>query len=56
MNRDYKVVVRKRAEAQIAAAHDWYEHEREGLGEEFLACVREAIEHLQFFAGIYATV
>jgi plasmid stabilization system protein ParE len=54
VNRDYRVVIRKRAEAQIAAAHDWYEREREGLGEEFLVCMRDAIEHLQSFAGIYA--
>lgn len=56
MRREFHVIVRKRAEDQIASAYDWYEQQREGLGEEFLACVREAIEHLKTSADLYAIV
>jgi toxin ParE1/3/4 len=34
-------------EAEVDAAYDWYERQRPGLGEDFLAALDEAFEHLQ---------
>lgn len=42
-----RLIVRPDAEADIAAAYDWYEEQREGLGREFLAEVSVAIDALQ---------
>jgi hypothetical protein len=39
-----KFVVRPAAAKDIARAHAWYEGKREGLGDEFLAEVRAAID------------
>lgn len=56
MHRELRVVIRRRAEAQIASAHDWYERQREGLGQDLLQNVREAIDHLRTSAEMYAFV
>ena len=42
-----RLIVRADAEADIAAAYDWYEEQREGLGKEFLAEVSVAIDAVQ---------
>jgi toxin ParE1/3/4 len=39
-----RLIVRKDAEADIAAAYDWYEQQRVGLGTEFLQEVSATIE------------
>jgi hypothetical protein len=36
------LVYRREAEADVRAAFDWYERQREGLGEEFLAELAKA--------------
>jgi hypothetical protein len=41
------LIVRPDAEADIAAAHDWYEEQREGLGKEFVEEVSAAIAAVQ---------
>jgi plasmid stabilization system protein ParE len=35
--------IRSEAEAEIQEAYDWYEAQRPGLGDEFLAAVRQAL-------------
>lgn len=42
----WRVVVRPRAEADLKEARDWYEKQRVGLGEEFLAQIAIAIRVL----------
>jgi hypothetical protein len=37
------LVIEPEAEADIAAAHRWYEQRREGLGDDFLLCVEAAL-------------
>ena len=39
-----RLIVRPDAEADIAAAYDWYEEQREGLGREFLEEISVTIE------------
>lgn len=43
----WNVNVRRRAEADIRAARDWYEEQRAGLGNEFLACVADTLTSLE---------
>jgi len=38
------LIIRTDAEADIAAAHDWYEQQRTGLGAEFLEEISATIE------------
>jgi plasmid stabilization system protein ParE len=42
-----QVRVRPRAEGDIRRARDWYERQRPGLGDEFLACVAAALASLE---------
>ncbi len=39
----YSLIIRKRAEGQLADAHNWYEEQRTGLGEEFLLCIEASL-------------
>ena len=39
-----RLLYRREAEADVRAAFDWYEHQREGLGDEFLAELARAEE------------
>ncbi len=36
-----RIVIRDEAESDLDEAYAWYEEQREGLGDEFLACVRQ---------------
>ena len=52
------LIVRADAEADITAAHDWYEEQQAGLGREFLDEISKAIaavqsELLRFPYGIF---
>jgi plasmid stabilization system protein ParE len=40
------LIIRPAAEADLADAKDWYDGRREGLGDEFLLCVEEALGRL----------
>jgi len=55
-----RLIVRPDAEADIAAAYDWYEEQREGLGREFLEEVSVAIDAVQAeplrFPAIFRTL
>lgn len=42
-----RLTVRRPARDDIREARTWYEGQREGLGEEFLAAVEEALERLR---------
>ena len=41
------VVIRPRAEADVMRAWQWYEDQRNGLGDEFLLEVRRVVDSLQ---------
>jgi plasmid stabilization system protein ParE len=42
-----QLIVRADAEADIAAAYDWYEEQREGLGREFLEEISTTVAAVQ---------
>jgi toxin ParE1/3/4 len=44
-----RFTLRPRAEHDIQSAFEWYESQRPGLGEEFLAAVREKLETVRSF-------
>jgi toxin ParE1/3/4 len=54
------LIVRPDAETDIAAAYDWYEEQREGLGKEFLEEISIAIDAVQAdpmrFPAIFRTL
>lgn len=56
----YRVVVRAKAEADMAAAAKWYEEQSPGLGTEFLraveGCIASIARNPAMFAIIYQNV
>ncbi|HLX64828.1 MAG TPA: type II toxin-antitoxin system RelE/ParE family toxin [Planctomycetota bacterium] len=40
------LVILHDAEADIAEAKQWYEHKRQGLGDEFVLCLEEALDRI----------
>ncbi len=42
-----RLIVRPDAEADIAAGYDWYEQQREGLGQEFLEEISDAVAAIE---------
>jgi plasmid stabilization system protein ParE len=50
------LVIRPEAEDDLAAARDWYEEQREGLGDEFLQCAQELLERISGMPEMYAVV
>ena len=48
------VVFRPEARDEVDEAFAWYERQRPGLGEEFLAAVREVLDRIQENPEIYA--
>jgi plasmid stabilization system protein ParE len=55
-----KIVVRRGAARDIQQAHDWYENEQSGLGNEFLdeigACLARIEQHADRYAFVYRDV
>ena len=45
------LIITPEAEADIAEAKAWYEHKREGLGDEFLLCVEAGLDHIRRSPG-----
>jgi toxin ParE1/3/4 len=43
----YRLKVRQEAEADLAEARHWYNEQRPGLGDEFLAAVRATIQRIR---------
>ena len=50
------VVFRPEAERELADAYAWYEEQRPGLGEEFLACVEAALAQARRNPRLYQPV
>jgi plasmid stabilization system protein ParE len=44
-----RFILRPRAENDIQTAFEWYESQRAGLGDQFLAAVRERLEAIRNF-------
>jgi toxin ParE1/3/4 len=42
----WRLVIRPRAETDLRKARDWYESQRAGLGEEFIAAIEAALRAL----------
>ncbi len=51
-----RLVYRPEAAAEVEQAHDWYEQQREGLGEEFLAELRRGEEKVLAMPLTYRVV
>ena len=50
------VVFRRRVQSDLTAAFDWYEEQRSGLGEEFLAAVQSTFKNVEFYPEVFACV
>jgi len=51
-----KLRVRPEAEKSLYVIYDWYEAQREGLGEEFLLCVEDVYEAIQEKSFAYSCI
>ena len=51
-----KLVLAPEAEDDVSEAFGWYEHQRSGLGEEFLRCVEACILSIQRSPTMYPSV
>jgi toxin ParE1/3/4 len=50
------VVIRPRARSELADAAAWYENQREGLGQEFMAAVQECLDRFSAFAEAHPVI
>jgi hypothetical protein len=50
------VVFRRRFRNDLAAGYDWYENQRAGLGEEFLAASQTTVKSIEPYAEMFAAV
>ena len=50
------MVVRPEAEADLVDAQSWYERQREGLGDEFLECVGEALQKIELMPELHRII
>ena len=50
------VTIRPEAEADIADSFQWYESQRQGLGEDFLLCVEEALSRASRYPTLHSIV
>lgn len=50
------VLLHPEAEGEFREAILWYEHQRKGLGLEFVLCIDEAIERIRRSPGAYPAV
>jgi plasmid stabilization system protein ParE len=50
----WTIDVRPRAAADLNSAYDWYEHQRPGLGNRFLAATAEGFSVVEDLAGRFA--
>ena len=51
-----KLLLRPAAAADAEAAYRWYEHQRVGLGEEFLAAVRRTLKTITDHPAAYPVI
>ena len=47
------VVFRRRFQLDVAGGFDWYEEQRPGLGEEFLAAVQTALKSVELYPDMF---
>lgn len=47
MRKKFNVQIEDRAKIEIADAYDWYEEQKEGLGESFIKGFQKAIDNIQ---------
>ena len=52
----WQIDYRKEAQAEFDKAYDYYEEQKEGLGEEFAKCVQEELDFLAMNPKIHAKV
>ncbi|MEX0718898.1 MAG: type II toxin-antitoxin system RelE/ParE family toxin [Planctomycetaceae bacterium] len=52
----WPVVINPLAEQDLSDAWDWYDAQRDGLGDEFLECVEEALDGLRTMPQMYGKV
>lgn len=50
------LIIAPEAHDDIAEAYDWYETQRQGLGDEFLNCVEACIDQIRRMPRLYAVV
>lgn len=50
------IAYRRGVSRDLAAAYDWYEEQRPGLGEEFLFAVENAFKTVQLYPEMFAAV
>ena len=50
------VIYRRRVQHDLAAAFDWYEEQRSGLGEEFLSVVQATFKSIETCPELFAFV
>jgi plasmid stabilization system protein ParE len=50
------LVFRRRVGQDLAAAYGWYEGQRAGLGEDFLAEIEESLDTIERFPEMFAQV
>lgn len=48
--------LRPEAEADLASARDWYDQQRDGLGEEFLEAVQVTLGHIEATPTMHAPI
>ena len=53
---NYTVIVRSEAEADVEDAYRWYESRSQGLGNQFLLNVREALDIIRHSPRIYPII
>ncbi len=50
----FRLIIRPEAEADLAGARHWYEHQCEGLGQEFFDAVDRTLCDIQAMPLLYA--
>jgi plasmid stabilization system protein ParE len=51
----YALIIRPEAEQDMAEGRDWYEGQREGLGDEFLTTVEEVFDRINEMPELHAS-
>jgi plasmid stabilization system protein ParE len=52
----WEIVFRKVARKEFDKAYDWYESQKENLGDDFAACVQEQIDVLKLNPKVHAKI
>ena len=52
----WNIIYRRHAKKEFDKAYDWYESQKEGLGDKFAKCVQDELDHLEMNPKIHAEV